>query len=81
MISSSATNLRQSLLCVAIWLLCAGVMHADVGRVLPQKQARVYRVVLFGNPSPLRAGLVAVLMPLGVLLYIWRGYLKKRRTP
>ena len=58
MISSSATNLRQSLLCVAIWLLCAGVMHADGGRVLAEKQAGVYRVVLFGNPSPLRAGLV-----------------------
>jgi len=80
-ISSSATKLRQSLLCVAIWLLCAGVMHADGRRVLAEKQAGVYRVVLFGNPSPLRAGLVAVLMPLGVLLYIWRGYLKKRRTP
>ena len=81
MISSSATKLRQSLLCVAIWLLCAGVMHADGGRVLAEKQAGVYRVVLFGNPSPLCAGLVVVLMPLGVLLYIWRGYLKKRRAP
>jgi hypothetical protein len=56
-------------------------MHADGGRVLAEKHAGVYRVLLFGNPSPLRAGLVAVLMPLGVLLYIWRGYLKKRRTP
>ena len=81
MISSSATKLRQSLLCVAIWLLCAGVMHADGGRVLAEKQAGVYRVVLFGNPSPLRAGLVVALMPLGILLYIWRGYLKKRRAP
>ena len=81
MISSSATKLRQSLLCVAIWLLGAGVMHADGGRVLAEKQAGVYRVVLFGNPSPLRAGLVVALMPLGILLYIWRGYLKKRRTP
>ena len=81
MISSSATKLRQSLFCVAIWLLCAGVMHADGGCVLTEKQAGVYRVVLFGNPSPLRAGLVVVLMPLGVLLYIWRGSLKKRRAP
>jgi hypothetical protein len=24
---------------------------------------------------------VVALMPLGVLLYIWRGYLKKRRAP
>lgn len=31
-------------------------MHADGGRVLAEKQARAYRVVLFGNPSPLRAG-------------------------
>ena len=56
-------------------------MHADGGRVLAEKQAGVYRVVLFRDPSPLRAGLVVVLMPLGVLLYIWRGYLKKRRVP
>jgi hypothetical protein len=56
-------------------------MHADGGCVLTEKQAGVYRVVLFGNPSPLRAGLVVVLMPLGVLLYIWRGSLKKRRAP
>ena len=81
MISSSATKLRQSLLCVAIWLLCARVMHANGGRVLDEKQAGVYRVVLFGNPSPLRAGPVVALMPLGVLLYIWRGYLKKRLAP
>ena len=80
MISSSATKLRQSLLCVAIWLLCAGVMHANGGRVLAEKQAGAYCVVLFGNPSPLRAGPVVALMPLGVLLYIWRGYLKKRRA-
>ena len=81
MISSSATKLRQSLLCVAIWLLCAGDMHADGGRVLAEKQVGVYRVVLFGNPSPLRAGLVVALMPLGILLYIWRGHPKKRRAP
>ena len=81
MISSSATKLRQSLLCVAIWLLCAGVMHADGRRVLAEKQAGVYRVVLFGNPSPLRAGLVVALMPLGILLYIWRGHPKKRCAP
>jgi hypothetical protein len=56
-------------------------MHADGGRVLTKKQAGVYRVVLFGNPSPLRAGLVVALMPLGILLYIWRGYLKKRLAP
>ena len=66
---------------MAIWLLCAGVMHANGGRVLDEKQAGVYRVVLFGNPSPLRAGPVVALMPLGVLLYIWRGYLKKRLAP
>jgi hypothetical protein len=56
-------------------------MPADGGRVLAEKEAGVYRVVLFGNPSPLRAGLAVALMPLGILLYIWRGYLKKRRTP
>ena len=66
---------------MAIWLLCAGVMNADGRRVLAEKQAGVYRVVLFGNPSPLRAGLVVAPMPLGILLYIWRGYLKKRRAP
>jgi len=36
----------------------AGVLHADGGRVLAEKHAGAYRVVLFGNPSPLRAGLV-----------------------
>jgi hypothetical protein len=56
-------------------------MHADGGRVLAEKQAGVYRVVLFGNPSPLRAGLVVVLMPLVILFYIWRGHLKKRCAP
>ena len=56
-------------------------MHANGGRVLAEKQAGSYRVVLFGNPSPLRAGPVVALLPLGVLLYIWRGYLKRRRAP
>jgi hypothetical protein len=55
-ISSSATKLRQILLCVAFWLSCAGLIYADGGRVLAEKQAGAYRVVLFGNPSPLRAG-------------------------
>jgi hypothetical protein len=56
-------------------------MHTDGRRVLAEKEAGVYRVVLFGNPSPLRSGLVVALMPLGILLYIWRGHPKKRRTP
>ena len=57
-------------------------MQADGWRVLAEKEAGVYRLVLFGNPSPLRSGLVVVLMPLGILLYILRGYLlRKRRTP
>jgi hypothetical protein len=56
-------------------------MQADGGRVLAEKQAGVYRVVLFGNPSPLRSGPVVVLMSLGILLYIWRGHPKKRFAP
>ena len=57
MISSSATIFRQSLLCVAFWLLFAGVTQADGGRVLAEKTAGGYRVVLFGSPTPLRAGM------------------------
>jgi hypothetical protein len=57
-------------------------MHADGGRVLAEKEAGIYRVVLFGNSSSLRSGPVVVLMSLGILLYIWRGcLLRKRRTP
>jgi hypothetical protein len=41
---------------VLLWVVVVGVLHADGGRVLAEKQVGVYRVVLFGNPSPLRAG-------------------------
>ena len=71
----------------------AGVLHADGGRVLAEKQAGAYRVVLFGNPLPLRAGQAVPASQgparngllfsavLGILICIWRGYLKKRRAP
>ncbi|MEI8292425.1 MAG: hypothetical protein WCG66_00390 [bacterium] len=39
-------------------------LQADGGRVLAEKRVGGYRVVLFGNPSPLRAGLA----DLGVFL-------------
>jgi len=41
-----------------LWVFMAGVLYADGGRVLAEKQAGAYRVVLFGNSLPLRAGLV-----------------------
>ena len=47
----------RSLACLLVWVLLLDVLHADGGRVLAEKQAGAYRVVLFGNPSPLRAGL------------------------
>ena len=58
MISSSATIFRRGLLCLALWLCCVGISQADGGRVLAEKTAGGYRVVLFGSPSPLRAGMV-----------------------
>ena len=72
--------ISRGLACILLRVFMADVLHADGGRVLAEKQVGAYRVVLFGNPSPLRAGPVVALMPLGVLLYIWRGYLKKRRA-
>lgn len=45
------------LLLVFLWVFCAHALHGDGGRVLAEKQAGAYRVVLFGSPSPLRAGL------------------------
>ena len=42
-----------------MWVFYAGISYADGGRVLAEKTAGGgYRVVLFGNPSPLRAGMV-----------------------
>ena len=41
-----------------MWVFYAGISYADGGRVLAEKTAGGYRVVLFGNPSPLRVGMV-----------------------
>ena len=78
---SMCRAISQSLAFMLLWVFMADFLRADGGLVLAEKQVGTYRVVLFGNPSPLRAGPVVALMPLGVLLYIWRGYLKKRRAP
>jgi hypothetical protein len=50
--------ISRGLACILLWVFMADALHADGGRVLAEKQAGSYRVVLFGNPSPLRAGLV-----------------------
>ena len=42
---------------MVLWVGCSYTSQADGGRVLAEKKAGGYRVVLFGNPSPLRAGL------------------------
>ena len=47
----------RSLLCILLWVISGGVLQADGGRVLAEKQAGAYRVVLFADPTPLRAGL------------------------
>lgn len=44
-------------LCLLLVLCSGSALEADGGRVLAEKQMGGYRVVLFGNPSPLRAGL------------------------
>lgn len=54
----SSSILRHGLLCLALWICCSGISQADGGRVLAEKSAGGYRVVLFGGPSPLRAGMV-----------------------
>lgn len=41
-----------------MWVCYAGISYADGGRVLAEKTAGGYRAVLFGNPLPLRAGMV-----------------------
>jgi len=51
-----AISTCRSLLCILLWVISGGVLQADAGRVLAEKQAGAYRVVLFGDPSPLRAG-------------------------
>ncbi|MFM8765912.1 MAG: hypothetical protein ACKOEZ_13925 [Spartobacteria bacterium] len=57
MISSFATICCRGLLFLTLWFCCAGISQADGGRVLAEKTAGGYRVVLFGSPSPLRAGM------------------------
>ena len=43
---------------MALWICYAGTSQADGGRVLAEKTAVGYRLVLFGSPSPLRAGII-----------------------
>ena len=42
---------------MALWIAYSCISQADGGRVLAEKTAEGYHVVLFANPSPLRAGL------------------------
>lgn len=48
--------ISRSLAFMLLWVFMADFLHADGGLVLAEKQAGTYRLVLFGNPSPLRAG-------------------------
>ena len=47
----------RSLFPILLWVISCATLHADGGRVLAEKQAGAYRVVLFADPTPLRAGL------------------------
>ena len=47
----------RSLFAILLWVISCATLHADGGRVLAEKQAGSYRVVLFADPTPLRAGL------------------------
>lgn len=44
-------------LCLFLLVFSGSALQGDGGRVLAEKQMAEYRVVLFGNPTPLRAGL------------------------
>ena len=57
MVATPAIIICRCLLCILLWLISCGALQADGGRVLAEKQAGTFRVVLFGDPSPLRAGL------------------------
>ena len=61
---SPAKSLRRvvfpSLLCVFLVVGLVEALRADGGRVIAEKQVGCYRVVLFGAPSPLRAGMAEI---------------------
>jgi hypothetical protein len=56
-IIAPAIAMCRSLFAILLWVISCATLHADGGRVLAEKQAGSYRVVLFADPTPLRAGL------------------------
>jgi hypothetical protein len=56
-IIAPAIAMCRSLFAILLWVISCATLHADGGRVLGEKQAGSYRVVLFADPTPLRAGL------------------------